>query len=424
LISLQIQVPASAQPGTHYITLVERGTGTAAQTTLAVMTDWPMQGFNFFGRGYNPYENTINTSNVHDLSTSWTKVVSNLGNATPFVDLAGNLFVGDTTGAIHAFSSAGALLWTASPGNDLQSVTPAGYGAYVYFGGSDGNVRAYKAACRKDGGVCTPTWTRSVGTSVTGSLVVYNGRVYAPSADGSIHPLNPLTGAPGTPIFGIDTSHGAVTTPVTFDADGAFVYGAGSTLEFHFNCCTGTVTYGGTVSPIAVANGAWYFTTSDGIIHQFGGSGWSATTSSGGCAPAPAISKNIVYAGGCTTLGAFDAGSGALRWSVTTTGAVSSVSVANGVLYACIYTSGGFSAVVHAYDATYGTHLWTGSYCTGGPVVASGMVYAAGNGEFFAYNLQSANPNVVMAKPDPKKLTPDYRLQAQAYRPLSENVAD
>lgn len=409
LIAMQLQVPASAQPGTHWVSLVARGSFVAAQTAFVVDTNWLMMGFSLPGRSYNVFENTVGISNVSSLTDAWSKPSGGFANPSPFVVSNGNVFVGDVNGAIHAYSNAGALLWMASPGSSLQSVTPVALRGRVFFGAANGNVYAYSAGCRRDGGICTPLWTKSVGTSVTGSLKFQGTQLYVPSSDGSIHLLDALTGAAGTPIFGIDTTHGAVTTPITFTGDGTFYYGAGTAFEYRTsNGSAGVSPKGGTVSPIAAGSGVAYFTTGDGKINEFGGAGWSAATSGTNCAPAPAVANNLVYAGGCTTLAAFEAGRGTLRWSITTAGPVFGLSVANGVLYGCIGTGAGFGGTLFAFDASFGGLLWSGGQCIGGgPIITNGTVYAA-FANVTAYKLPGQTPNrVVLA---PRTLHPDFRL--------------
>ena len=162
------------------------------------------------------------------------------------------------------------------------------------------------------------------------------------------------------------------------------------------------------MSPIIAASGVAYFTTGDGKINEFGGANWSAPTSGTGCAPAPALAYNLVYAGGCTTLTAFEAGRGTVAWSVTTSGAVIGVSVANGVLYGCII-AGGSGGTLFAYDASSGSLLWSGGACTGTPIVANGTVFAA-SGSITAYRLPGFQQSTVPAQPNARRLHPDYHL--------------
>jgi hypothetical protein len=412
VVAAQVQIPDSAQPGTHWVTLVERGSNFAAQSAFLVSTDWPMMGFGFRHAGFNPRENTIDVSNVSMLNQTWTAPAGGFANPSPFVEYGGSLFVGDVKGEIHAYSNTGSLLWTASPGSSLQYVNPVAVNGKVFFGADNGNVYAYNATCHSDGSVCSPTWTKSVGTAVTGSLSLFNGLVYAPSSDGTIHPLNPSTGAAGTPIYGFDTVHGAVTTPITFGPNGNFYYGNGSVFQYRFaNGTYGYTTYGGTVSSIVFHNGAAYFTTSDGLVHNFLGTGWSANTSTGGCAPPPVAVGDTVYAGGCTTISAFEAGRGTLLWTLTTPGQVFGLSFANNVLYACVGGGGGFGGYLTAYTY-YGSQLWIGGLCDLPPVIANGTLYGT-YADISAYNTPDFAPSAMMARPAPAELAPDYRLLPQ-----------
>src|SRR5439155_10699768 len=67
-ISCAIKVPKDAQPQAHWISAVQRSTGTGAQKAFVARTDWAQ----FHGRdakhtGFNPFENTLNTSNDANL---------------------------------------------------------------------------------------------------------------------------------------------------------------------------------------------------------------------------------------------------------------------------------------------------------------------------------------------------------------------
>jgi hypothetical protein len=406
-LSAVYPIPAWAQPGQHWITFVERGSYWAAQKSFTVQTDWAEQAFNPQGRGVNLYENTINSSNVANLTEAWSGFASGFGNQSPYVVANNTVFVADVTGNIHAYSNTGALLWTASPGPDMQHVNPASAAGRVFFGDASGNVSSYSQTCRSDGGVCTPQWTTNIGSAVTAGLTYFKGNLYAPSNDGSIHTLNPTTGVQGTAIYGYDTTHGAVTTPVAFDADGSFFYGASTVVEYRLALGSyGYITYSGYVSPIAVANGSAYFTTTDGLLHRFGNGNWDVATSGTGCAAAPVLAFGRVYAGGCSSLAAYSPKTGGIFWSAST-GQIQGISEANGVIYAC---EGPYGANVQAYDA-YFDYLWTGGYCNSAPEVANGNVYAA-----FAYISAYNDPALTGAlrtAPAISSLRPNYSLKQQ-----------
>jgi len=412
-LSVVYQIPSSAQPGQHWITFVERGSNWAAQRPFTVQTDWTQEGFGPFGRGANPYENTINSGNVANLTAAWSGNAGGFSNPSPFVVADNIVFLGDVLGNIHVYSNTGALLWTASPGASMQDVNPAAGLGRVFFGDSSGNVNSYLQTCRSDGGVCTPLWTTNIGSAVTAGLTYYQGTVYAPSNDGSIHTLNPTTGVQGTPIYGIDTSHGAVTTPVAFDVDGSFYYGVGTGIEYRLSWGSeGWTNYGGTLSPIAVNSGSAYFTTTDGLLHRFGSSSWDVATSGTGCAAAPVYALGHVFAGGCTSLAAYIPKTGALYWSATT-GQITGISEANGVLYACEVAS--FNGNLQAYDASYGGYYWTGGLCSSAPEVTNGNVFAA-NTEVTGYDFPTVVGGVrpgLRPAPAISSLRPDYSLKPQ-----------
>jgi outer membrane protein assembly factor BamB len=243
-ISTIYQIPLSAQPGQHWFTFVERGSNWGAQKPFTVQTNWAQHGFGPANSGANPYENTIDTTNVGTLKTEWSGTASAFDLVSPFVVAGGSVFVGEAAGIIRAYSAdTGALLWTASPGGDMKKVNPVAAMGRVFFGDANGDVRSYSQTCRSDGGVCTPQWTANITTEVTAGLTFFKGTLYVPSADGSIHTLDPTTGVAGTPIYAHDTSHGAVTTPIAFDADGSFFYAAGTDLQFSIPPIPGVTLY-------------------------------------------------------------------------------------------------------------------------------------------------------------------------------------
>jgi hypothetical protein len=380
-----------------------------------------MDGFNSGNSGVNPFENTLNTDNVAGLTMAWGAAIGDFANTAPMVEVNGDLFMGDIDGGIHAFNSAGKLLWHASETDTFQAVSPGAASGLVFFGGGS-SVYAFKTACRTDGGVCAPKWVTNIGTtvgagsidSIEGGITVFQGELYIGGADGLIHPLAPTTGIAGTPFSGGST--GGITTPVVFESDGSYYYGSSNVLEIHRNNGgAGSITYtsGTIVSSIALSAGHAFYATSDGNLHGLTGN-WSAAISGGNncyeAFPAPAVANSVVYAGGCSFLGAYQANNGALIWSLTTSGSVSGLSVANGVLYACVGTQ------VVAYAASYGEYLWTGGDCNTPPIVANGRIYAGFSADVAAYSLASLNSAPSAAKtikPELTELKPNLRLVPQ-----------
>jgi hypothetical protein len=65
---ISIQVPRSAVPGNHWITVIERQRVRFAQKQFLVRTDWPVWHYDSGRTGANPYENVLSPANVGSLS--------------------------------------------------------------------------------------------------------------------------------------------------------------------------------------------------------------------------------------------------------------------------------------------------------------------------------------------------------------------
>ncbi len=403
-LSTSIQLPASAQPGANWITLDERRTHAAAQASFFVSTIWAQGGFGPSWRGDNPFENTIDTGNVDELSELWGQRLDGFGNAKYPIFYGGDVFVEDLNKTVRAFSQAGKLLWTATaPGTGASTPFSAvGASSKVLFADAQGNVTAYNAQCRTDGGVCTPAWTRNIGVGITAAPSTKSSLVYLPAADGLVHVLNASTGAVGTSIAG--GSGGAVTAPVSFSPNGSawIVQGA-----YEFNGQFGFFPSSAISGVAVVTDDLGFVTEANGHLDSIGGTGWSTTLGGTGCTPPrPVYADSVVYAAGCTSLGAYDAGTGAALWTIATSGSPAGLAVANGVLYACV------GQTLSAYAASYGGRLWSGDYCAAPPVVVNGMLYSTGS-TLEAFSLTGARTAAVShrgaRRPDPRRLRPTIR---------------
>ena len=70
---INITVPTTAVPGTHWVTAVARGTtGKSAQAAFSVQTNWSQFRYSPLHRGRNPYENVLTTTNVGSIDVDWT----------------------------------------------------------------------------------------------------------------------------------------------------------------------------------------------------------------------------------------------------------------------------------------------------------------------------------------------------------------
>jgi hypothetical protein len=401
-VSATITIPKSTQPGTHWITLEELRTYAAAQAPLTVRVNWAQGGWGPSWREFNPLENTINTGNASQLTTAWAAPVTPYGNVKPFAVFNDDTYVFDESEGLHAYSSTGKVLWTATPGTTFRfsQATIVASGGLVYVGDSNGLVAAYKALCRTDGGLCAaPKWSVNIGTPVEGGLTIRNGFVYVPGGDGIVHVLNATTGAAATSITPFFS--GATSQPVSFGADGAaFIVQGGAVSELRPDGSGGGISFaaGVVLSPVAVGNGIGYATSTDGKLDEVPG-GWTETIGPTGCDIPPAFANGVVYAASCNSIGAYSAKTGLPIWTLSVSSQPSGLAVANGVLYACW----GFR--VSEYAASYGGELGSGDACNGPLAVVDGTVYSV-EGQLFAATIDGAAVTRPSSRPDPKLLGP------------------
>jgi outer membrane protein assembly factor BamB len=139
----------------------------------------------------------------------------------------------------------------------------------VYLGSGDGNLYAFSTAgCS---GTCQPLWTGAtgaIGSGITSSPAVANGKVYIGGADGKLYAFNAATGAPlWTAANAGSTSSPAVANGVVYAGSNGQLYAfsaAGTTgCSGTPKTCTplwatGTSTNGATYASPAVANGMVY----------------------------------------------------------------------------------------------------------------------------------------------------------------------
>ena len=122
-----------------------------------------------------------------------------------------------------------------------------------------------------------------------------------------------------------------------------------------------------TASSLTVVNGVVYIGSGDHKVYAFnaatGAILWTATTTND-IISSPAVANGVVYVGSEDfKLYAFNASTGATLWTATTGSYINSPSpaVANGVVYI-----GSSDHKVYAFNASTGAILWT--YATGGDI--------------------------------------------------------
>ena len=185
---IPIPVPASALPGNHYVTAVQRSNGKGAQAVFLVQTNWSEFGFTSKNKRSNPYENVLNLSTVGLMDLDWSFTTGNSVYSAPAV-VNGVVYAGSYDGNVYALNaSTGAKLWSFATGSIDSS--PAVANGVVYVGCLDTNVYALNATTG------AKLWSFTTGAIVPSSPAVANGVVYFTAvASGKLVALDASTGS-------------------------------------------------------------------------------------------------------------------------------------------------------------------------------------------------------------------------------------
>jgi outer membrane protein assembly factor BamB len=407
--SATLTIPASASPGTHWVTAVGRHSGYSAQTAFTVRTDWPTTGFGVGHHGFNPYENTLSTSSASRLDEEWTFATGG-SIQSQAVAVGGVLYFGSNDDNVYAVTQAtGAIKWQFTTGGSVYSA-PAVVGGVVYAGSSDGKVYALKASTG------ALMWSHATAGSILwSSPAVANGMVYIGSTASVVYALKTSTGAQvwahttAGAIYSSPAVSGGVVYVGSYDDDTLYALDA-ATGATRWTYVTGSAVF----SSPSVHSGAVYFGSDDGKFYAInartGALLWSFTGSSL-FEGSPAIVAGVVYIGDdAGVFRALDARSGGLQWSTSTDGAIyGAPAVANGVVYVPAGNS------IYAF-ATYGSLLWKAKVgaTADGVIVADGMVTASvRDGNLYQYALDGGSSAGAVARPLPASLRPNLSLREQ-----------
>jgi outer membrane protein assembly factor BamB len=387
---IEIQVPSSATPGEHTISVVDPSTGTTADAAFKVDTTWLQFGFTAKGARVNPYENVLDTTTAASLGLDWKFAASNsvvnspavvngvvyasaynnnfyalnantgaqlwsvpinLGWSSPAV-AGGRIYVGVGYNVVALNANTGTQLWSYTTGDYVEGPVTVADGV-AYFGSIDDNVYAVDTATG------SKLWNYTTGYFVDSAPAVGNGVVYVISQDNNLYALNAATGAKlwsfAAPIY--DWNGPAVVNGVVYF--GSANIGSGTGSVYALNAVTGKVI-------------------------------WSFPADVPFCSP-PAVDGDVLYIGDDNgTVYALNALNGSQIWSYTVSSALGSnicaaPAAANGVVYVASVNDS-----IYALNATSGDLLW--SYATGNeifssPVVANGVVYVGSmDGNVYAFN--------------------------------------
>jgi outer membrane protein assembly factor BamB len=395
-------IPATATPGTHWITAVGRHSGYSAQFSYLVRTDWVGFSFRANHRGRNPFESVLSTDTVANLEELWRIPGVGSVNCT-CADVGGIVYGGFGDSTVRAFNeTTGAQKWTYRTG-DLILGSPAVVNGTVYVGSDDFYLYAL------DANTGALKWRYLVGDVIRSSPAVKGGIVYFGSFDDNVYALNATTGTlvwkfkTGAAIFSSPAVGGGTVFIGSNDAN-VYALDAGTGAEI-WSRATGA---GVAASPIVVG-GVVYIGSDDETMYALrttnGATLWSYKTG-GAIQATAAMAGGVVYLDSDdANIYALNAATGSLRWStVNPTGSAcdQAVCYANGVVYA------GDSQHTFVLDASYGGILTTLPAGTsfGGATVVNGSVTIAdyyGNG-IAHFTLNASINDATSAAPDPAKL--------------------
>ena len=429
-----INVPRDAQPKTHYITALVRGTASGAQKPFLVRSSMPQfHGRNGLHSGVNPYENTLNESNVGNLDVLWTKPIGASGTDGSPVTFNGIVYVAGLDGRLYAFNALTGATIAGFPVvvtfSGILDSTPAAGGGRVFVGGRDNQLHAYNSAT----GAAVSGFPQTLGGIVEGTPVLALGNVYVGCDDGKVYAFNATTGAavPGYPV----TAGGAIlATPTVYD--GKLIVGSPNFNIFGFDALTGAsltgypLTTGNSIfSTVAAAGGRGYVGSQDGKLYGFTLATGAALpgfpfVTAGGIGSSPAVANGkVIFGSNNGVVYALRTNDGSVVWSTVAEAGdaiLGSPMVANGV----VYVTGSLS--LHALSLATGQLLWSADSQVGqfnSPVVTDGVVYSANRNAFgtgarlTAYSVFGNAPARPLAggalgvRPAFSDLKPDYSLK-------------
>jgi eukaryotic-like serine/threonine-protein kinase len=311
---------------------------------------WPQYGFDARHTMFDPFERTLDQSNVASLSVQWEFMNGNGTGIAPFSGPAladGVLYVGtyaETT--FRALDAAtGSILWSYT-GTSFFSDPAVGDG-HVYTASLDGNLYAFPTNCV---GTCTPDWTVPVGTLGTNSPpTASRGNLYLGGYDGRVYAFEAATGAE---LWSAQVNPMSFADPLNFapavSLDRVFVSGDRGVYAFPGSCTT-------PCAPLWVTN------------TQFSP------------AAAPTVAGDLVmvadYQG---TLYALDEATGIVQWKGAVTPIPHAIATAHGVAYVASGNGELVAFAVAGCGEAVCNPLWTSApskFSLFTPTIANGVVY-------------------------------------------------
>ena len=261
---IAVQVPATAAPGTAYLTAVGRHSGLSAQAPFLVSTSWAQYRYSCKREGVDPYENVLSASTVAGIDVVWSFTTGAYVDSSPAA-ADGVVYVGSQDENVYALNAAtGAKIWSFRAGGNIGGSSPAVADGMVYLGSFDRNVYALSAATG------AKVWSFPTGGGVWSSPAVADGMVYVGSDDRNVYALNAATGAK---IWSSTTGAPIESSPAV--AGGVVYVGSDDGKVYAFSADGGaqlwSFTTGGRVqSSPAVADGVVHVGSEDNNMYAFG----------------------------------------------------------------------------------------------------------------------------------------------------------
>jgi len=402
-----LKTPASAVPGQHWVSAVQRSTGTGSQAAFTVSTNWSQVGFDPAHRGWNPYENVLNTGNVGSLDLLW---MNNFGlSVASSTSVVGSrvYFAANIYDYVAANASNGSSVWTFAA-QDAAFSTPAVGGGEVCAGSRDDNIYLLNAST----GAVSHSYT--TGGPVPGTPAIANGLCYLGSEDNNVYAMYLSDGF----IPWVYVTGGAIIAPPAIANGIAYVNSTDGNL-YALNASNGSLIWqfptgdNSGQAPI-VANGLVFVPTTNEVLAlnaKYGFEEWGllANVASTNYEPALVAANSLLYFCANGALNAVHSGTGNVSWIDSITPACSRLSAANGVLYVSTYND-----LLDAVDSANGNILWqysvNGIY--GAPAVVNGTVYVGDlKGNISAFGLPASAAPKAPARPALASLSPNLDLK-------------
>ena len=414
-IRKNVSLPAGITPGAHSLIGVGQTSKTSFTTPVNIDTSWANFGQGAQIHRENPYENTLGSGNVGNLTLKWSATVgtNNLGSPSP-VYANGTVYMAGPTGVMVAYDAkTGNVKWqfdpkTGFPNLSTPLVDPAN--GLVFFGTlghqNPGAPSPFYAVDAQTGAL---KWTvilpcNEFGEPTLAFNTIYIGTSLNQGTTGTVYALNEVSGK----VIWHLTTGGGVWRAIAVDANAQTVFAAVGDPGFQIlalDAMTGASKWQIQVpsssedldpgSAMVFANGLVYFSDKNGYVyalHESDGSvAWATQIAklSADDVSTPAIGANgVLYVGSLDSLFyALNATTGAVIWKASSVGALdSSPAIANGVVY---FAS--FNSKIYALNAATHAVLWT--FTTGGksfssPIVVNGWLYCGSDdGKLYAFSL-------------------------------------